>query len=135
VVRSRCVKLFKFLDDLPVFYEITYRQACLACGIGVSTLSRWRKEQPELEPQLAQARETARLKALDSIRAAGEAGDWRASVAFLKLSFPEYRQPSTKVDVNANAQAATVVITEEKRRELQERFRRLMERSDTPTDR
>jgi hypothetical protein len=39
------------------------------------------------------------------IKEAGERVDWRASAEFLKLSFPEYRQPGTRVEVKANAQA------------------------------
>ena len=73
-----------------------------------------------LEAQLAEARENARRKALAGIRAAGEAGDWRALEAFLRLSFPaDYRQAgSTKVEVTATAQQAAVVCTEEQRQRL-----------------
>jgi hypothetical protein len=78
-----------------------------------------------------EARETARRKALAGIRAAGEAGDWRAFEAFLRLSFPEYRQPNTKVEVNATAQAATAVVTEEQRMRLIELHNSLMVQSQT----
>src|SRR5262249_27968529 len=67
---------------------LNIKQACLAAGIGQSTLSDWLEWHPELEAQLAEARETARQKALAGIRAAGKAGDWRALEAFLRLSFP-----------------------------------------------
>ena len=67
---------------------------------------------------MEEARESARRKALATIKAAGEAGDWRASEAFLRLSFPEYRQPATKVEVNASAQAGAIVCTEEQRQRL-----------------
>ena len=67
---------------------------------------------------MEEARETARRKALATIKAAGEAGDWRASEAFLRLSFPGYRQAATKVEVSATAQAGTIVCTEEQRQRL-----------------
>jgi hypothetical protein len=40
---------------------------------------------------------------LDAMRAAGER-DWKAWEAWLRMSFPEYRQPSTKIDVSATDQ-------------------------------
>ncbi|HEX4665888.1 MAG TPA: hypothetical protein VH207_04755 [Chthoniobacterales bacterium] len=46
------------------------------------------------------------------INAAAEGGDWRAHEEFLRLSFPEYRQPVAKVEVNATAQAAAIVCDE-----------------------
>jgi hypothetical protein len=101
---------------------LTQKQACLACGIGESTLYGWKKEHLELVTQMAEAREQARQKALAKIKAAGESGDWRASAEFLKLSFPEYRQGnSINVSATANAQQG-IVVTEEKRRELQEKL-------------
>ncbi len=106
---------------------LTIKQGCLAAGISETTLGRWKAEHPDLVEQLTEAREQARRKALAVIKEAGELGDWRASAEFLKLSFPEYRQPGTKVEVKANAQAGTVVVTEEKRRELQKQLREIME--------
>jgi hypothetical protein len=108
---------------------LTQKQACLACGIGESTLYGWKKEHPELVTQMAEAREQARQKALAKIKAAGESGDWRASAEFLKLSFPEYRQGnSIHVSATANAQQAKgVVLTQEKRCELQEKFAKWQE--------
>jgi hypothetical protein len=106
---------------------LTQKQACLACGIGESTLYGWKKERPKLVTQMTEAREQARQKALAKIKAAGESGDWRASAEFLKLSFPEYRQ-GNNINVSATANAAgaqQVVITPEKRAELQERLARL----------
>lgn len=61
---------------------LTIKQACLAAGIGQSTLSDWLERHPELEAQLAEAREQARQKALAGVKAAGEAGDWRARAKF-----------------------------------------------------
>ena len=51
----------------------------------------------------------ARQDALASIKRAGDT-DWRAKKAFLELSYPEYRQPGTKVEVNTAAQAGIVEI-------------------------
>jgi hypothetical protein len=98
---------------------LSLKQSCLAAGISEATLGRWREEHPELEPQLTEAREVCRQKALANIRAAGNAGDWRASAEFLRLSFPkDYRQGSnTRVEVAATAQTG-VVITEEQRKRL-----------------
>src|ERR1700716_1112602 len=80
---------------------LTQKQACIACGICESTLDLWRERYPELQEKLAGAREQARQKALAAIKAAGEGekGDWRATEAFLKLSFQaDYRQnPSVHV--------------------------------------
>jgi hypothetical protein len=105
---------------------LTVKQACRVAGIGETTLGRWKSEHPDLVPQLEQAREQTRQDALASIKKAGEA-DWRAKKAFLELSYPEYRQPNTKVEVNTAAQAGDiqVVCTGEQRRamiEARERF-------------
>ena len=65
------------------------------------------------------AREEARQKALEGIKAAGQK-DWRALAEWLKLTFPEHRQSSNiNVSATAHAQQATgVVITEEQRQRL-----------------
>ena len=98
---------------------LTQKQACIASGICENTLAAWREKHPELEPRLAQAREQARQKALAGIKAAGEAGDWRALEAFLRLSFPsDYRKADTQVNVTATAQQGQVVCTEEQRQRL-----------------
>jgi hypothetical protein len=107
---------------------LTIKQGCLAAGIGQSTLSDWLERHPELEAQLVEARETARRKALAGIRAAGEAGDWRALEAFLRMSFPaDYRRDaSISVSATASAQQAGVVCTEEQRQRLLELRERLL---------
>ena len=113
----------KLLDALRA--GLTHKQACLACGIGQSTLADWREQYPDLEPRMEAAREEARQRALEGIKAAGEK-DWRALAEWLKLTFPEHRSGhSINVNATANAQQATVVVTEEKRRELQEKLARL----------
>jgi hypothetical protein len=116
---------------------LTQKQACIASGICESTLATWREKHPELEARLTQARETARQKALAGIRAAGEAGDWRALVAFLRMSFPaDYRgDGSINVNATATAQAAApaLVCTEEQRQELIARLNRLNKRETSPT--
>ena len=71
---------------------------------------------PDLESRLAEAREQARQKALAGIKAAGEAGDWRALECFLKMSFQDYRDKGTQVQVNTGPQ---LVCDEETRKRLQ----------------
>jgi hypothetical protein len=101
---------------------MSYKSACVVAGIGVTTLSEWRDEHPELEDRLAESREFARQKALQAIKAAGEK-DWRAHAEWLRLSFPgDYRGNANKVEVNAIATAASpIVLTEEERLELIQR--------------
>jgi hypothetical protein len=102
---------------------LTLRQSCKAAGISETTLYEWRGEYPELEPRLEAARERAREDALRVIQEAGKK-DWRAKEAWLRLSFQaDYRRDtSINVTATANAQQA-IVVTEEKRRELQERLK------------
>lgn len=114
---------------------LNIKQACRASGISEATLSRWKVEHPELLPQLEQAREQCRRDTLARIKKAGQA-DWRADKAFLELSYQEYRQPNTRVEVKTAAQAGDVqvVYTEEQRRamiEARERF--LNDRADATT--
>jgi hypothetical protein len=115
-------RLVKALSD-----GLTIKQACLAAGIGETTLARWKDEHPGLVPQLEQARERARQDALATIKRAGDT-DWRAKKAFLELSYPEYRQPTTKVEVNTSAQAGElqVICTEEQRRAMIEARQRFL---------
>jgi hypothetical protein len=101
------------------------KAACVIAGIGVTTLNEWREKYPEIEERMNQARECYREKALQTIKRAIDAPDWRAAVAALKLIFPEYRE-STKIDVNAIAVAGTVVIPEAERQKLLERHERAM---------
>jgi hypothetical protein len=108
---------------------LNMKQACLAAGISEATLGRWREEHAELEPRLLEARETARRKALAGIRAAGEAGDWRALEAFLRMSFPADYRRDANINVTATAsaqQVAGVVCIEEQRRKLIELRQRLL---------
>jgi hypothetical protein len=110
-------------------------QSCKAAGIGVSTLSDWLERHPELEPQLAEAREQARQKALSGIKAAGEGGDWRAWESFLKHSFPaDYRQGSNiKVEATANASSGVVLSEQERARLIELRGRLLSEQAAVTT--
>ena len=122
----------KLLDALRA--GLTHKQACLACGIGQSTLADWREQYPDLEPRMEAAREEARQRALEGIKAAGEK-DWRALAEWLKLTFPEHRSGhSINVNATASAQQATVVVTEEKRRELQEKLARLQSQSSVENE-
>jgi len=93
------------------------KSACVATGIGVTTLNEWRDKYPEIEERMSQARERFREKALQTIKKAIDNDDWRAAVAALKLVFPEYRD-STKLDVTATANSSTFVLTEERRLKL-----------------
>jgi hypothetical protein len=67
------------------------------------TLTDWRERYPELGPRMEAARETARQKALEGIKTAGEK-DWRALAEWLKLTFSEHRQASS-INVTATASA------------------------------
>ena len=69
---------------------------------------------------MAEAREQARQKALAGIKAAGEAGDWRALEAFLRMSFPADYRRDASVNVNASAavQQADIVCDEAMRLRL-----------------
>jgi hypothetical protein len=114
-IRRLCEAL---ADGLPI------KSACIKAGIGVSTLADWRERYPEVETKLEQARDRFREKALQTIKAAFEDGDWRAAVAALKLVFPEYRE-STRIDVNATAQVAGFVLAEPERLKVIEARRQL----------
>jgi len=105
-------------DGMPI------RGACVIAGFGVTTLNEWKDKNPEIEERMNQARERFREKALQTIKKAIEADDWRAAQAALKLIFPEYRE-STKIDVNATAQVSGFVMTEPERLKLIEARRQL----------
>ena len=108
-------------DGMPI------KGACLVAGIGVTTLKEWRERYADLEERIANAREHARLRALQAIKAAGEK-DWRAWAEWLKLTHPaEYRGSGAKIEVSALASASGPVMTEERLRELQEIRRRLIQ--------
>jgi hypothetical protein len=107
-------------DGMPI------RGACIVAGIGVTTLKEWRERYPDLEERIGDAREHARLRALQAIKAAGEK-DWRAWAEWLKLTHPtEYRGSGAKVQVSALASANGPVMTEERLRELQEIRQRMI---------
>jgi len=108
------------------------RGACVVAGIGVTTLNEWRERYPDLQERLSEAREHARLKALQAIKAAGER-DWRAWDAWLKLTYPaDYRGTRAKIEVSAFASANMLVITEEQQRAIQERRQQLLKDESTP---
>jgi len=108
---------------------LTQKQACIASGICENTLAAWRERYPDLEPRIEAAREAARQKALEGIKTAGDDGDWRASEAFLRMSFhTDYRQnQSINVNATATAQQATI-ITDEQRKRLIEMRHQLIRR-------
>src|SRR5436190_2746609 len=66
-------------DGMPI------KAACVVAGIGVTTLNEWRDKYSEIEERMSQARERYREKALQTIKRAIDAHDWRAAVAALKL--------------------------------------------------
>jgi len=87
--------------------------ACLVAGIGVTTLAEWREKHPRLEDRMSEARELARQKALQAVKAAGEK-DWRAHAEWLRLVFrDDYRSNANKVEVSATAQTSFVVLDEQ----------------------
>jgi len=89
--------------------------ACVVTGIGVTTLAEWREKRPRLEDRLSEARELARQKGLQAIKAAGEK-DWRAHAEWLRLTFPaDYRGSGNKVEVQ---QAVQVQISQDRLEEL-----------------
>jgi hypothetical protein len=98
-------------DGMPI------KSACVVAGIGVTTLNEWRDKYPEIEDRMSQARERYREKALQTIKRAIDAHDWRAAVAALKLIFPEYRD-STQIGVQVGV---AVVLPEAERQKLIER--------------
>src|SRR5436190_21815099 len=108
-------------DGMPI------RGACVVAGIGVTTLNEWREKYPDLEERIVDAREHARLKALQGIKGAGDK-DWRAWAEFLRLTFPaDYRGTGGKIAISATAIASGPVMTEERLRELQEIRQRMIE--------
>ena len=123
----------KFTDDIidrlcaAIADGMPLKGSCVVAGIGVTTLNEWRDKYPELEERLSDAREKARLKALQAIKTAGEK-DWRAYAEWLRLTFPaDYRGSGNKIEVSATANANAPIITLEQQRDLQERRRRLLE--------
>jgi hypothetical protein len=106
-------------DGMPI------KSACIKAGIGVTTLNEWRDRYPHIETKIEQARDKFREKALQTIKAAFESGDWRAAVAALKLVFPEYRE-STKVDVSAVAVSGPVLVEPERLKLIEARRQRAL---------
>jgi hypothetical protein len=105
---------------------VSFKSACVVAGIGVTTLNEWREKYPDLEERLSDAREQARLKALQAIKTAGEK-DWRAYAEWLRLTFPaDYRGSGNKIEVSATANANAPILTVERQRELQERRARAL---------
>jgi len=101
--------------------------ACVVAGVGVTTLNEWRERYPNLEERILDARENARLKGLQAIKAAG-GKDWRAHAEWLRLTFPaDYRGSGGKIAISATAIASGPIMTEEKLRELQEIRQRMIE--------
>ena len=108
-------------DGMPI------RGACVVAGIGVTTLKEWREKYANLEERIADAREHARLKGLQAIKAAGDK-DWRAWAEWLKLTHPtDYRGSGGKIAISTTAIASGPIMTEERLRELQETRQRMLQ--------
>jgi precorrin isomerase len=99
-------------DGLPV------KTACTMADVGVTTLSEWKEKYPNIEKRMSEARESFREKALQTIKKAILADDWRAAQAALKLVFEEYREGKGSVNVAVGVQ---VVLPEAERARLIER--------------
>jgi hypothetical protein len=108
-------------DGMPI------KSACTVAGIGVQTLSDWRKEYPELEQRVIESRELLREKALQTIKKAIYSDDWRAAAKALELIFPADYRAGNKVTATATATAPTFVLSVERQRELQERKAKALE--------
>src|SRR6266853_5611143 len=92
-------------DGMPI------KGACVVAGIGVTTLAEWREKRPEIEQRIDEARELARQKALQRIKAAGEK-EWRAYAEWLRLTFPaDYRGSVAKIEVSARATANAPILS------------------------
>jgi len=115
-------RLCKALGD-----GMSIKSGCVIAGIGVQTLGDWRKEYPELEQRLTEARELFREKALQTIKKAIYQDDWRAAAKALELIFPDDYRAGNKVTATATATASTFILTVERQRELQERRRAALE--------
>jgi hypothetical protein len=107
---------------------LTQRQACVVAGINEATFYKYKSNFPDLEALIEQAREKARQKALAIIKAAGEAGDWRAAESFLKHSFQGDYSPKreTTHNITTNVNTAIGICNEEQRARLIEQRRRLL---------
>jgi len=106
--------------------------ACVVAGVGVTTLNEWRERYPDLEERILDARENARLKALQAIKVAG-GKDWRAHAEWLRLTFPaDYRGSGGKIAISATAIAnvSGPIMTDERLAELQEARQRLLREQD-----
>jgi hypothetical protein len=105
-------------DGMPI------KGACVVAGIGVTTLAGWREKRPDIEERMDEAREVARQKALQAIKAAGEK-DWRAWAEWLRLTFPaDYRGSGNKVEVQ---QAVQVQVSPEQLADIRSRLPRARE--------
>ncbi len=70
--------------------------ACARAGLLESTLNEWRRADPDLDSVISIARELHRAQQLENIMKASASGNWRASIALLKLSFPEDYTPRSR---------------------------------------
>ena len=106
---------------------MSIKSGCVIAGIGVQTLSDWRREYPELEQRLTESRELFREKALQTIKKAINQDDWRAAAKALELIFPGDYRAGNRITATATATASTAVVSVEKQKELQERKARALQ--------
>jgi hypothetical protein len=91
-------------------HTLTILQSCLAAEIGQSTLANWKNRHSELVEQMAEAREQVPGKRhWPRSRRPGNPTGMRSKFSW-KVSYPEYRQPNTEVEVNTNGQAGEVKV-------------------------
>jgi hypothetical protein len=106
---------------------LTYKSACITAGIGVTTLADWRRDHPELELRMEEAKEKARHKMLKTIKRAAD-DDWRAAAEYLKLVHAEdYRRVQQQTNQHLHVHGDThVTLSVEKQAEIREQRRRII---------
>jgi hypothetical protein len=81
------------------------------------------EKHPDFRVAVGAARDEARRDALEGIKAAGRE-DWRATAKWLYLTFPEYRENGSRLEVKT--QNNVILCDEETRRQIQELRQKLL---------
>jgi len=108
---------------------LTHAQSCAATGIARETLRSWCEKYPEFKERYETARELARRDALESIRKAGRAGDWKATDRWLIRAFGEDYRPTDRHHTTISSQNTLVICSEEERKQIQAMRQKLLGRS------
>jgi hypothetical protein len=88
----------------------TYVQAAGAAGISHDTLTRWRRDNPEIDAAVQVAEHVAAARWLGCIDRAADR-DWKAAAWLLERRFPEiYRRPVVEVVDDAPRQTVYQVF-------------------------